>query len=134
LNGAWPTRVMVSMNFSDFAVRNSRYLPITRRIAGATSSWRRPGPRMVPIAAFSSAPSAEEDLVGFLALLVDAENADVADMVVAARIDAARTIVHMQRANLVLEFLVGKHGLHFIGDRDRARVGEVASSPTPGTR
>ena len=38
MNGACPTRPIVSMNFSELSRRSARYVSITRRIAGATSS------------------------------------------------------------------------------------------------
>src|SRR5690606_31996772 len=59
--------------------------------------------------------SAKQDLVEFFAFLVDAKDADMADMVVAARIDATRDI-DMQCADLVLEFRVGEQRLDIVGD------------------
>ena len=69
--------------------------------------------------------AAERDLVEFLALLVEAEDADVADVVVAAGIDAARD-VDLELADLVLLLRVRELARDRLGDRDRARGGERA--------
>ena len=61
-------------------------------MASGTSSAEKPGPMILPIAASAVGAAAERDLVEFLALLVEAEDADVADMVVAAGVDAARDL------------------------------------------
>ena len=45
--------------------------------------------------------AAEGDLIELLALLIEAENADMADVVMAAGVDAARD-VDLQRADLLL--------------------------------
>ena len=71
------------------------------------------------------ARAAERDLVEFLALLLDAENADVADMVVAAGIDAAGDL-DLQLADLLLALVDGEALRDALRDRDRAGVGERA--------
>jgi hypothetical protein len=101
-------------------------------MAGATSSCFRPGP-ISPSAAFSSARPPKQDLVEFLALLVDAENADVADMVVAAGIDAAGH-VDVQRADFFLEFRVGEHRLDFVARPRSSAHWPGCSNRDPGTR
>ena len=69
--------------------------------------------------------AAEGDLVEFLALLVDAENADMADMVMAAGIDAAGDL-DLELADLALALGIGKAAAEPLGDRDRAGIGEAA--------
>ena len=69
--------------------------------------------------------AAERDLVEFLALLVEAEDADVAHMVVAAGIDAARD-VDLELADLVLLLRVRELARDRLRDGDRARRGERA--------
>src|SRR6185437_11007639 len=66
--------------------------------------------------------AAERDLIEFLALLLDA---DMADMVMAAGIDAAG-YVDMQPADIALQIEVGKTTRDFHRHRNRARVGEAA--------
>ena len=53
------------------------------------------------------AGAAKSDLVKFDALLIDAENADMADMVVAAGVDAARDF-QLQLADVALAVEVGE--------------------------
>ncbi len=69
--------------------------------------------------------AADRDLVELLAVLLDAENADVADMMMAAGIDAAGD-VDVQPAEIAGEFEVAEPPGQFLGDRDRARIGEAA--------
>src|SRR5207244_6333843 len=70
-------------------------------------------------------PAADGELIELLAVLLDAEDADVADMVVAARVDAARD-VDVQPAELLGEAEVAEAASDLLRDRDRARVGEAA--------
>src|SRR5262245_15947042 len=70
-------------------------------------------------------PAADRHLVKFLAVLLDAEDADMADMVVAAGVDAARDVdVQPPEAAGEVEILEAARDL--LGDRDGARVGEAA--------
>ncbi len=69
--------------------------------------------------------AAERDLVELLALLIEAENADMADMVVAAGIDAARD-VDLQRADLLLAVKIGEAARDALGDRNGARCRQRA--------
>ena len=74
---------------------------------------------------FFISTAAEEDLVEFLALLVDAENADVADMMMAAGIDAAGNL-DRQRADFLLPLGRAEALGDALGDVDRAGVGQRA--------
>ena len=76
-------------------------------MASATSWPAKPGPEDRADRGVLGGRAAERDLVEFLALLVDAEDADVADMVVAAGIDAARDL-DLELADLVLLRRVGE--------------------------
>src|SRR5579862_7075935 len=67
--------------------------------------------------------AAERDLIKFLAVLLDAENADVADVVMAASIDAAGNI-DVQTAELARDLEIAKPLGDFLRNRDRARIGE----------
>src|SRR5690606_3893092 len=58
------------------------------------------------------------DLVELAALFLNAQNADVADMVVAAGIDAARNL-DLEIADLGLPLGLGKGAADFLRDRDR---------------
>ena len=78
-----------------------------------------------PIEARLVAGAAERDLVEFLAFPLDAENADVAGVMVAAGVDAAGNL-DLQRADLLLPAGVGEALGDALGDRDRAGVGERA--------
>ena len=69
--------------------------------------------------------AAERDLIEFLAVLLDAENADMADMVMAAGIDAAGNI-DVQPAKIARQVVVAEAARDLLRDRDRARVGEAA--------
>src|SRR3546814_14120728 len=68
--------------------------------------------------------AAEGDLVEFLALLVDAEDADVAHVMMAAGVDAAGDL-DLEVADLVLAFQVAEARGDALGDGDGSRVGEV---------
>src|SRR5262245_52517910 len=69
-------------------------------------------------------PGADRHLIQFLAVLLDAEDPDVADMVVAAGVDAARDVdVQPPEAAGEVEILEAARDL--LGDRDGARVGEA---------
>src|SRR5690606_10411478 len=67
----------------------------------------------------------ERHLVIFDALLVDAENADMADMVMAASVDAARG-VDLQLADIVLALDVGEAARNLLRQGNRAGIGERA--------
>src|ERR1700730_18499957 len=67
--------------------------------------------------------AADGDLVELLAVFVDAENADIAHVVMAASVNAARDLAG-EIADLVVAR--GKVLAQALGDRDRARVGETA--------
>ena len=69
--------------------------------------------------------AAEGQLVEFLALLIDAEDADVDDVMLAARVHAARH-VEVDLADVVQVVEVVEAPLDRFGDRDRLRVGERA--------
>ena len=86
---------------------------------------RRPGPTMSPMRGVLVGAAAERDLVEFLAVLVDAENADMADMVMAAGIDAAGDL-DLQLADIEQAGQVGEVLADLLRDRDRAGIGERA--------
>src|SRR3989338_635196 len=65
--------------------------------------------------------AAKRHLVIFDALLVDAQDADMADMVVSTGIDAARR-VDLQLADLMLTLDVGEALRNLLRERDRTRV------------
>src|SRR5680860_314736 len=69
--------------------------------------------------------AAKRDLVELGAFLVDAENADIAGMVMTASVDAAGH-VEPQLADLFLTRRILEALGDLLGDGDRARVGEVA--------
>ena len=69
--------------------------------------------------------AAKRDLIKFLAVLLDAENADMADMVMAAGIDAAGNI-DVQPAEIALQIEIAEAPRDLLRDRDRARIGEAA--------
>ena len=69
--------------------------------------------------------AAERDLVVFLALLIEAEDTDMADMVMAAGIDAARD-VDLKRTDILLAIIVCKFARDRLGNRDRAGGGQGA--------
>src|SRR5271154_875796 len=69
--------------------------------------------------------AAERDLIKLLAVLLDAENADMADMVMAAGIDAAGNI-DVQPAEVAGEIAVAEAPRNLLADRNRRRIAEVA--------
>src|SRR5689334_5013136 len=69
--------------------------------------------------------AAERDLVELLALLVDAEDSDMADMMVAAGVDAAGDL-DAELADLALALGIGEALGDALGNGDRARIGEAA--------
>ena len=79
----------------------------------------------LPDSRFLVSAPAQRDLVIFLAFPVYAENADMADMVVATGIYTARN-VDVQLANVLLIGRVGEDFLDLLSDRDRAGIGQVA--------
>ena len=92
--------------------------------ASTTSSYGTDGPDDFADRRIVGGRAAERDLVEFLALLVHAEQADMADMVVAAGVDAAGD-VHEHHADVVLPLQVGEPRRQRLRHRDRARVGEA---------
>src|SRR5258706_2951803 len=72
--------------------------------------------------------SADLDLVPLLAVLVDAEDADVTDVVVTAGIHAAGD-VQVELADVVLVVEIVEAALQRLGDRDRLGVRERAEIP-----
>src|SRR5262252_8046230 len=72
------------------------------------------------------------DLVELLAVLLDAQNADMADMVMAAGIDAARN-VNVQPAQVASEIEITEPARQLLGDRNSAGVGKAAVIE-PGAR
>src|SRR6202789_584192 len=71
------------------------------------------------------ARAAQLKLVEFDTLLVDAQDADVAGVMMAAGIDAAGDL-DLELADLVLAVEIGEALGDLLRDRDRARIGEVA--------
>src|SRR3569833_1858130 len=69
--------------------------------------------------------AAEEQLVGLAAFLIDAEDADVACVVMPAGIDAAADL-DLELAEFALAVEIGEALRDLLCDRDRARVGEAA--------
>src|SRR6185437_8088081 len=69
--------------------------------------------------------AAERDLIELLPLLLDAENADMADMVMAAGIDAAGNI-DVQPADIPLQVEIGEPARDLHRHRNRTRIGEAA--------
>src|SRR4051794_22337395 len=69
--------------------------------------------------------AADGDLVDLLAVLLDAEDADVTDMVMAAGVDAAGD-VDVQPADQIGQLVIGEAPRQFLRDRDRARIGQRA--------
>ena len=69
--------------------------------------------------------AADRDLIELLAVLLDAEDADMADMVMAAGIDAAGN-VDVQPAEIALQIEIVETPRDLLRDRDRARIGEAA--------
>src|SRR3989338_1289667 len=68
------------------------------------------------------ARAAQRQLVEFLALLIDAQDADVGHVVVAAGVDAAADL-DLQLADLLGAIQIGELAGDVLGDRDRAGVG-----------
>src|SRR3990170_485875 len=69
--------------------------------------------------------AAERDLVKLGAFLVDAQDADIAGMVMAASVDAARHI-EPERADQLLPRRIFEALGDLLGDGDRAGIGEIA--------
>ena len=85
-----------------------------------------PSPRPRASLPSSARPDAADgDLVPLLAVLVDAENADVADVMMAAGIHAAGN-VEIELADVVQVVEVVEAALDRLGDRDRLGVGQRA--------
>src|ERR1051325_10011839 len=69
--------------------------------------------------------AANRHLIIFLAVLLDPEDADVADVMLAARVDAAGN-VDVQAVEAAREIEVAEPAGQYLRDRDRARIGEAA--------
>src|SRR3954471_1566238 len=69
--------------------------------------------------------AADGDLVDLLTVLLDAENADMTDMVMAAGVDAAGD-VDVEPADQIGELVVGEAPRQLLRDRDRARIRQRA--------
>src|SRR5579864_1587444 len=69
--------------------------------------------------------AAERDLIKLLAVLLHAENADVADVMMAAGIDAAGN-VDVQPAELALAVEIAEAPRDLLRDGNRARIGQAA--------
>ena len=69
--------------------------------------------------------AADGDLVELLAVLLDAENADVADVMMAAGVDAAGD-VDVQLAEVAREVEIAEAPRQLLRDGNRARIGEAA--------
>src|SRR6202011_1922982 len=69
--------------------------------------------------------AAERDLIKFLAVLLDAKNADMADMVMTAGIDASGN-VDVHPAEVARQIAVTKTPRDLLRDRDRTRIGKAA--------
>ena len=83
------------------------------------------GPITLPSEASFALRAADRDLVPLLAVLVDAEHADVADVMMAAGVHAAGD-VEVELADVVQVVEVVEAALDRFGDRDRLGVGERA--------
>ncbi len=94
-------------------------------MAPPSSASEKAGPTISPDGGILVRRAAERDLVKLRALLIDAENADVADMVMAAGIDAAGDF-DLEFADVLRLRLIAKALGYILRDRDRARVREVA--------
>ena len=91
----------------------------------AISPYGTAGPRsLAKLGAFVGA-AADRHLIILLAVLLDAENADVAHVMVAAGIDAARD-VDVQPAEALRQIEILEPARDLLGHRDRARIGEAA--------
>ncbi len=77
--------------------------------------------------------AAERDLVAFLAALLEAENADMAHMVMAAGIDAAGNL-DVQLADVTLALLIREFLRNALRDRDRAGLSPARSNQGRGRR
>src|SRR5262249_9826844 len=69
--------------------------------------------------------AANRHLVKFLAVLLDAENADMPDVMVTAGVDAAGD-VDVQPSEIASQIKILEAARDFFGHRDRARVGQAA--------
>ena len=69
--------------------------------------------------------AADRDLVHFLTIFLDTENADMADMMMAAGIDTAGN-VDVQTADQIRRVVIGETLRQFLRDRNRTRVSERA--------
>ena len=75
--------------------------------ASTTCSVEKAGPTISPMRGVLVGAAAERDLVEFLAVLVDAQDADMADMVMAAGIDAAGDL-DLQLADILQARQIGE--------------------------
>ena len=86
-----------------------------------------------PIAVVLVAGAAERELVELLALLLDAEDADMADVVMAAGVDAAGDL-DLQLADLALPRRVGEALGDALGDRESSGHWRARNNRAPGRR
>src|SRR5579872_4746363 len=93
--------------------------------SGADLVFAEARPHDVADAGIFGAGAAELELVILDALLVDAQDADVAGVMVAAGVDAARDL-DLELADVVLAIEVGEALGDILRNRDRARIGEIA--------
>ena len=105
-------------------MRLARWVETMVSIASGTASARKPGPMIVPIGGVLRI-AAERYLVKLGAFLVDAENADIAGMVMTTGVDAAGHVETQRPDQLLARGIVEALGDLF-GDRDRPRIGEIA--------
>ena len=83
---------------------------------------------ILPMAAVIALRAADRHLIPLVAVLVDAENADVADVMMAAGIDAAGHI-QFDLADVVLKIEIVEALGDRLGHRDRFGIGQRAKIP-----
>ena len=94
-------------------------------MTSGTSAAANEGPMTLPSDSLVALRAAHRNLVPLAAVLVDAENADMADVMVAAGIHAARH-VELEIADVVQVVEIVEAPLDRFGDRNRLRVRERA--------
>jgi hypothetical protein len=100
-------------------------------MASTTPSSSKPGPMMWPSEVSAASLPPKQKLVVFAALAVHAQDADVARMVVAAGVDAARNL-QLQLAQVSSLPLAAKRSLIFCATGSSAHW--PASNPARGRR
>ena len=124
LNGARPMRCTVSTKRSSACGARGRSRRGPRSTPGISAA-ANDGPITSPSVASMPCSPPIETWYHSAPVLVDAEDADVADVVVAAGVHAARD-VQVQLADVVQVVEVVEAALDRLGDRDRLGVGERA--------